>query len=63
MKGLFIALQKANRKKWVESHLGTAFKLGIKLKVAELEVKENEVIKVKVNGKECVRHIDFEQRK
>ena len=63
MKGLFQALQKANRTKFVTSHLGIAFKLGIKLKVAELAQEQNEVIHIKKNGKDCVRHIDHERQK
>lgn len=59
MKGLFQALQKANRAKLVESHLGIAFKLGIKMKVKELAHKENESVKVIVKGKEKRIRIDY----
>lgn len=47
----------------MESHLGIAFKLGIKLKAAELLQDKKEIVKVKVNGKEQDRHIDYERQK
>ena len=52
MKGLFQALQKANRKTYVDKHLGIAFKLGIMMKVTQLAQEETKTVKVKINGQD-----------
>ena len=52
-------MQKANRKNFVDSHLGIAFKLGIMMKVTTFAQKEAKTVKVKINGVEKTKTINF----